>query len=130
MLTSDQVSAVVGTPGPYTGAHENPAEDGTPVWGCIWGTRDSYADLRETSASRYANLSSYPDIITTPLGGIRDKALLEKVKSDGSQPYVHFAAAGRYYQVEVLVDRRESGVTNAPREANAAPAPALPWRSS
>jgi len=120
MLTSDQVAGIVGTPGPYTGAHEDAAPDGSPTWGCTWGTPDSYADIREVTSSSFAKLGSYSDVELTPLNGIGDKAVLEKRKSDGSNPYVYFLAATRYYEVEIVVDRRETGTTNAPREANAA----------
>ncbi|MBM9510239.1 DUF3558 family protein [Actinacidiphila acididurans] len=118
MMTSDQVAQLVGTPGPYTGAHEDPAQDGSPVWGCTWGTPASYADVREIDRARFTQDTSSPsaDDVVAPLSGIGDKAALEKRKSDGSNPYVYFAAGGAYYEVEVVVDRRELGAANAPKE--------------
>ncbi|MFL6072803.1 MAG: hypothetical protein ACJ73S_05335 [Mycobacteriales bacterium] len=122
MLTSDQVAAIVGTPGPFTGAHEDPAEDGTPVWGCTWGTHRSYADVRELSAARFERVSTPdPDTVLTPLRGIGDKALLRKNRSDGGNSSVYFATAGRYYETQVTVDRHAyRDGPNAGREARAA----------
>ena len=96
MLTSDQVAHAVGTPGPYTGAHEDPAQDGSLVWGCTWGTQNSYADVRETSASRFPKVGSDSVSVITPLSGIGDKAVLQTFKS-GPEPNVYFAVAGHYY---------------------------------
>lgn len=122
MLTSDQVAEIVGTPGPYTGAHEDPAEDGSPVWGCTWGTRQSYADVRELTAAQFAALPKPdPTFVVTPLNGIGDRAYLTKVKDTGTDPEVSFETAGRYYSVEVTVDRYGyADGPNANREANAA----------
>jgi hypothetical protein len=118
MLTSDQVAAIVGTPGPFTGAHEDPDEDGNPVWGCTWGTQQSYADLRELSAKQFDMVSTPDqDTVLTPLSGIGDKALLQKNKSDS---YVYFVVGGYYYEAQVTVDRRDSGGTNAAQEISAA----------
>jgi len=119
MMTSDQVAQLVGTPGPYTGAEEDPADDGSPVWGCTWGTPASYADVREIHQALFAQDTPNPstDVVVTPLRGSGDKAALEEGKSDGSNPYVYFTAGGAYYEVEVVVDRRELGADNAPREA-------------
>lgn len=121
MMTSDQVAQLVGTPGPYTGAHEDPAEDGSPVWGCTWGTHASYADVREIDQARFTRDTSNPsaDDVVAPVSGIGDKAALDKRRSDGSNPYVYFASGGAYYEVEVVVDRRELGAANAPKEATA-----------
>jgi hypothetical protein len=117
MLTSGQVADAVGTPGPYTGAHEDPAQDGSPVWGCTWGTQNSYADIRETK--RFPKVGSDSVSVITPLSGIGDQAVLQTFKS-GPEPNVYFAAAGHYYEAQVTVDRRESDATNSPREASAA----------
>ncbi|HEY3718266.1 MAG TPA: hypothetical protein VGL39_27385 [Jatrophihabitantaceae bacterium] len=119
MLTSDQVSDAVGTPGPYTGATEDAAEDGSPVWGCTWGTQNSYADIRETSASHVPKVGSDSVSVTTRLSGIGNKAVLQTFKG-GGEPYVFFAAAGRSYEAQVTVDRRELDATNSPRETSAA----------
>lgn len=119
MLTSDQVSSVVGTPGPFTGAEEDPAEDGSPVWGCTWGTPRSYADVREITAARYAQIPHYDDLTVTRLHGIGTEALLQRRKDDGGYPYVDFRAGGRAYQVEVVVDRRELGTDHPDAEAAA-----------
>ncbi len=72
VLTSDQVAEIVGTPGPYSGAHEDPAQDGAPVWGCTWGTRRSYADLRELTATQFDRVTApVPYIVLNP--GQRDR---------------------------------------------------------
>jgi hypothetical protein len=121
MLTSDQVADIVGTPGPFTGAHEDAADDGSPVWGCTWGTENSYADLRELTAAQFRDVST-PDsgTVRVPLSGIGDKAMLTKNKSDGGNSYVYLATAGRYYAVQVTVDRRSyQDAGNADREAGA-----------
>lgn len=115
MLTSDQVAAAVGTSGPYTGAHEDPADDGSPVWGCTWGTHASFADIRETTAERFT-MGSTADITTTPISGVGDQAHLDTNKSDGGTPRLWFAAGSRYYVMEVDVSRRELGAENADRE--------------
>ena len=122
MLTSDEVSSAIGTPGPYTGAHEDPGEDGKPVWGCTWGTQDSYADTRETTESQYTFVKTSSDLTVTSLSGLGDggKAILAKGKNGSGQSYVLFEAAGRYYESQVTVDRRELDASNTPREASAA----------
>ncbi|HVV18349.1 MAG TPA: hypothetical protein VHF06_02875 [Pseudonocardiaceae bacterium] len=124
LLTSDQVAAIVGTPGPYTGAHEDPAEDGSPVWGCTWGTQLSYADIRELTAKQWdAVRAPDPDLDTTRLSGIGDQALLTKNKDDGGNSYVYFAVGERYYETQVAVDRSGGDDTpNFGHEAEAAQA--------
>lgn len=117
MLTSDQVSSVVGTPGPFTGAEEDDAEDGSPVWGCTWGTPKSYADAREVTAARYAKEPSSTDLAITRLHGIGTGAFLERRKEDGGYPLVYFRAGGRSYEVEVCMDRRELGTDHPDAEA-------------
>jgi hypothetical protein len=117
MLTSDQVAHAVGTPGPYTGAHEDPDQNGSPVWGCTWGTQTSYADIRETK--RFPKVGSDSDSVTTALNGIGDKAVLQTFKN-GPEPNVYFAVAGHSYNAEVTVDRRESDATKSAKEAGAA----------
>lgn len=119
MLTSDEVSDIVGTPGPFTGASEDAAEDGSPVWGCTWGTPRSYADVREITAARYAQIPGYDDLAVTSLDGIGDRALLERDEEDGGNPAVAFLAGGHYYRVEIEVDRRELGTDHADFETKA-----------
>jgi len=119
MLTSGQVAHAVGTPGPYTGAHEDPDQNGRPVWGCTWGTQNSYADIRETSASRFPKVGSDSVSVITPLSGIGDQAVLQTFKS-GGEPYVDFVAAGHYYEAQVSVNRREADAAISAREASAA----------
>ncbi|GAA1964790.1 hypothetical protein GCM10009838_22690 [Catenulispora subtropica] len=119
MLASDQVAAAVGTPGPYTGAHEDPADDGSPVWGCTWGTHVSFADIRETTAERFANIPDPADITTTPVSGIGDKARMDTMTPDGRNPELWFTTGGRYYIMEVAVSRKELGAENAAREKDA-----------
>ncbi|GAA1227431.1 hypothetical protein GCM10009665_17440 [Kitasatospora nipponensis] len=116
MLTSDQVASAVGTPGPYNLSHEDPADDGTPVWGCTWGTRRSNADLRELTATQYTRATTAGSLTVTPVQGIGDSAVLTKRTSDGSEPALDFTAGSRYYEVTVTVDRSELGATNAPQE--------------
>lgn len=119
MLTSDQVAAAVGTPGPYNNSHEDPADDGSPVWGCTWGTRTSYADIRETTAEWFAKVPDPADITTAPLSGIGDQARLDTMNPDGRNPDIWFTAGGRYYVVEVVVSRKELGAENAAHEKDA-----------
>lgn len=105
MLTSGQVEDIVGTSGPFTGAHHDPAADGSPVWGCTWGTRESDADLRELPAGGYRNaISTRPDEISTPVPGVGDHAVQVTLR-DGGNPYLYFTAGGRYYHVSVSVSR-------------------------
>jgi hypothetical protein len=122
MLTSDQLATIVGTPGPFTGVPEDPANDGTPVWGCTWGTQKSYVDIRELTAGQFNDTNTPdPDIVDTPLSGIGDQAKLQKNRSDGTNSYVYFRTAGRYYEVQVGVDRYAyEDAPNAGHEASAA----------
>lgn len=124
MLSSDQVAKIVGTPGPFTGAHEDPDENGKPVWGCTWGTQQSYADLRQLSAKQFRRASTPDsDTVITPLRGIGHDAMLTKNKSDGSDSYLYFRAGGHYYEVQIVVDRRAYGdPANAGREISGAQA--------
>jgi hypothetical protein len=122
MLASDQLAAIVGTPGPFTGVPQDPADDGTPVWGCIWGTQKSSVDLRELTTGQYNDTNTPdPDIVDTPLSGIGDLAKLQKNRSDGTNSYVYFRTGGRYYEVQVVVDRYGyEDAPNAGHEASAA----------
>ncbi|WP_035804883.1 hypothetical protein [Kitasatospora mediocidica] len=119
MLTSDQVAAAVGTPGPYNDSHEDPADDGTPVWGCTWGTRTSYADLREVTTVQYLTSTTAGNVTGTPLSGIGDGAILTVRKDDGSMPTVHFTTGSHFYAVSVTLDRSETDAANAGKETAA-----------
>ncbi|WP_053646101.1 hypothetical protein [Streptomyces sp. XY431] len=124
LLTSPQVIAAVGTAGPFNGTHFDPV-DGKPVWGCTWGSRQSYADIRETSPSNLAALKTNPEFTVTPLPGVGQEAYLVQRK-DGFRPEVYFVAAdGRAYSVEVVKDRGPNDDANAPAEAAAASGLAL-----
>lgn len=119
LLSSDEVASAVGTPGPYTGAHEDPASDGTPVWGCTWGTRNSYADIREVPAETFQNAPDPSDVTTTSVSGIGDKARLDTMNPDGRNPELLFTVGGRYYDLSVTLSRSETGAANAGQEENA-----------
>ncbi|WP_194918262.1 hypothetical protein [Catenulispora rubra] len=119
LLTSDQVAAAVGTPGPFTGAHEDPASDGSPVWGCTWGTHTSYADIRQVTAATFASTPDSSDITVAPVSGIGDKARLDTMNPDGRNPEILFTVGGAYYDLSVTVSRSELGATNAAQEASA-----------
>ncbi|MFF7454317.1 hypothetical protein [Kitasatospora sp. NPDC008115] len=104
LLTSPQVVAAVGTGGPFRGTHHDP-KDGKPVWGCTWGSRQSYASIEEIEPSRYAALKASPDLTAAPMPGIGREAQLIRRK-DGSFPAVYFVADdGHVYEVEVVKDR-------------------------
>ncbi|WP_370351628.1 hypothetical protein [Catenulispora sp. EB89] len=118
-LSSDQVAAAVGTEGPYTGAHEDPASDGSAVWGCTWGTHTSYADIREVTADTFASTPDPSAITTASVSGIGDKARLDTMNPDGRNPEIFFAVGGRYYNLSVVVSRSELGAENAAQEQSA-----------
>ncbi|MEY9929617.1 hypothetical protein ABH926_004257 [Catenulispora sp. GP43] len=119
MLSSDQVAAAVGTPGPYNESHEDPADDGSPVWGCSWGTQASNADFREVPASTFQTTPDPADITTTPVSGIGDKARMDTMTPDGRNPELQFTIGGAYYELSVTVDRSETGASNAGQEESA-----------
>jgi hypothetical protein len=116
LLTSDQVAAAVGTPGPYNDSHEDPADDGTPVWGCTWGTHTSNADIREVPASDFESMPDPADITTSPVTGIGDKARMETTNPDGRNPDIYFTVGGAYYDLSVVLSRSETGAENAAKE--------------
>ena len=119
LLSSDQVASAVGTPGPYNDSHEDPADDGSPVWGCTWGTRSSYADFREVPASTFQATPNPADVTTTPVSGIGDKARMATMNPDGRNPELQFTIGGAYYELSVTVSRSETDASNAGQEANA-----------
>jgi hypothetical protein len=119
LLSSDQVASAVGTPGPYNDSHEDPATDGSPVWGCTWGTRSSNADLREVSAETFQTVPDPSDITTTPITGIGDMARLDTMNPDGRNPELLFTVGGAYYDLSVTVSRSETDASNAGREKDA-----------
>lgn len=119
MLSSDQVADAVGTPGPYNDAHEDPADDGTPVWGCTWGTEASSADFRETTADVFQSTPDPADVTTTPVTGIGDKARMTTMNPDGRNPELQFTVGGAYYELSVTLDRSETGASNAGQEKQA-----------
>ncbi|MFF7588326.1 hypothetical protein ACFZCK_12675 [Kitasatospora purpeofusca] len=123
LLTSVQVVAAVGTSGPFNGTHPDKV-DGKEVWGCTWGSRQSYANIRETSPSVLAGLRTNPEYTLTPLPGVGEEAYLVQRK-DGHRPEVYFVSSGHLYSVEVVKDRGPNDDANAPAEAAAASGLAL-----
>ncbi|WP_051742774.1 hypothetical protein [Kitasatospora sp. MBT66] len=123
LLTSMQVVAAVGTSGPFNGTHPDKV-DGKEVWGCTWGSRQSYAHIRETSPTVLAGLRTNPEYTLTPLPGVGEEAYLVQRK-DGLRPEVYFVSSGHLYSVEVVKDRGPNDDANAPAEAAAASGLAL-----
>ncbi|MFF8770520.1 hypothetical protein [Kitasatospora sp. NPDC015120] len=124
LLTSPQVVAAVGTGGPFRGTHPDP-DNGKPVWGCTWGSRQSYAHIREMDPALYTALRANPDYTATPLPGAGKDAYLLRRKN-GTRPEVNFLAEdGRAYTVEVIKDRGPGDDVNAEAEAVAATGLAL-----
>lgn len=119
LLSSDEVSGAVGTPGPFNGAPEDPASDGSPVWGCTWGTHSSYVDIREMSAPDFNTPLDPAKDTVTPLSGIGDKAMMITRSPDGSEPEIRFTAGGGYYELSMVYDRRELSPQNADKEETA-----------
>lgn len=119
LLSSDQVTSAVGTPGPYNDSHEDPADDGSPVWGCGWGTQSSDVDFSEEPASTFQATPNPADATTTPVSGIGDKARMVTMNPDGRNPELQFTVGGAYYEVSVTVDRSETDASNAGQEENA-----------
>ncbi|MFC8451319.1 hypothetical protein [Kitasatospora sp. NPDC057223] len=116
MLTAAQVSAAVGTSDRFVGTHPDPAQDGSEVWGCTWGSHLSYASLRELTAVQFAYSIGSPDLTATRVPGIGDQALIAVKKSNGGTPHLAFLAGLRYYVLEVVVDRGSHDATNADQE--------------
>ncbi|WP_405007903.1 hypothetical protein OHV13_30965 [Kitasatospora purpeofusca] len=123
LLTSPQVVAAVGTAGPFRGTHPDKV-DGKEVWGCTWGSPQSYVHIRETSPTVLAGLRTNPEYTLTPLPGVGEEAYLVKRK-DGFRPEVYFVSSGHLYSVEVVKDRSPDDEVNAPAEAAAASGLAL-----
>ncbi|MEV8097172.1 hypothetical protein [Kitasatospora sp. NPDC085879] len=119
VLTFDQVAQAVGTPDRFVGTHPDPASDGSPVWGCTWGSHLSYVSLDEVTAHQFAAAIAGTDTTSTVVPGIGDQAVLAR-RRDGSRPALAFMAGMRYYRLEVIVDRGETGPANGAREATAA----------
>lgn len=119
LLTSDQVASAVGTPGPYNDAHEDPTDDGRPVWGCTWGTHASDADFREIQASSFQSTPDPADATVTPVTGIGDQARMITMTPDGRNPDLEFTVGGAYYDLSVTVSRSETDASNAGQEQNA-----------
>lgn len=119
MLSSDQVADAVGTPGPYDGSHEDPADDGTPIWGCAWGTQTSDANFMAIPASSFQFTPDPANGTVTPVSGIGDQARLIAMKPDGRNPELQFAIGGGYYDLTVTVDRSEIDATNVGQEKSA-----------
>jgi hypothetical protein len=119
MLSSDQVADAVGTSGPYNDSHEDPADDGTPVWGCTWGTQASSADFRAIQAAAFQFTPDPANGTVTPLSGIGDQARMLAMQPDGQNPELQFTIGGAYYDLSVTVDRSETGATNAGKEKSA-----------
>ncbi|WP_406194243.1 hypothetical protein OH807_04755 [Kitasatospora sp. NBC_01560] len=124
LLSSPQVIASVGTGGPFTGTHLDPASDGSAVWGCTWGSRQSYAAIHEVQPSVVAAAKADPERRTTPVPGVGSEAILAQ-RADGTHPMVYFLAGGRAYSVEVRKDRGPDDGVNAPAEALAESALAM-----
>ncbi|MFD9594480.1 hypothetical protein ACFWA9_17220 [Kitasatospora sp. NPDC059973] len=116
LLQSPQVVAAVGTSGPFRGTHPDPASDGSPVWGCTWGSPDSYASVRETTPTALASAKADGQLQVTTLPGVGQEAVLTQRK-DGTHPRALFVAGGRVYAVEVVKDRGPGDGVNAPAEA-------------
>ncbi|MFJ9950981.1 hypothetical protein [Kitasatospora sp. NPDC091207] len=116
LLTSPQVIAAVGTAGPFRGTHPDPASDGSTPWGCTWGSRESYASLREAGPNALAAARQDGQLQVTPLPGVGQDAVLTQRK-DGTHPRVLVLAGDRSYAVEVVKDRSPHDEVNAPAEA-------------
>ncbi|MET8701227.1 hypothetical protein ABZW10_20520 [Kitasatospora sp. NPDC004723] len=124
LLTSPQVVAAVGTGGPFTGTHPDP-KDGKPVWGCTWGSRQSFAHIQEMDPALFTSLKSNPEFTSTPIPGTGQDAYLLRDKN-GRRPEVNFLTAdGHAYSVEVVKDRGPGDDVNADAEAAAATGLAL-----
>ncbi|HEX4224042.1 MAG TPA: hypothetical protein VHZ97_16860 [Pseudonocardiaceae bacterium] len=119
LFTSEEVAGIVGTPGPFTGAHEDDDQNGNPVWGCTWGTQTSYVDLREITAAGLAGVDHDAGATRTPLSGIGDRAELVKWTS-GREPELYLTVSGVNYGIDVAVNRRAADDGgNADHEADA-----------
>ncbi|MFF2041382.1 hypothetical protein ACFVVX_13200 [Kitasatospora sp. NPDC058170] len=119
MLTSEQIVTIVGTSGPFRGTRLSPASDGSPVWGCTWGSRESYAAIHEVSATVLASVKANPELEVSPLRQVGQDAVLVVRKKDSTQPTVYFTADGHTYSVEVVKSRAPGDGVNAPAEVMA-----------
>ncbi|MFG3054907.1 hypothetical protein ACGFZP_28695 [Kitasatospora sp. NPDC048239] len=119
MLTSEQIVTIVGTSGPFRGTRLSPASDGSPVWGCTWGSRESYAAIHEVSATVLASVRANPELEVTPMRQVGQDAVLSVWKKDSTRPVVYFTADGHTYSVEVVKSRAPGDGVNAPAEVMA-----------
>ncbi|MFI5643402.1 hypothetical protein [Kitasatospora sp. NPDC051705] len=115
LLTSPQVVQAIGTTGPFTGTHPDPGTDGTRPWGCTWGSRESYAAVREVPPSTLATVQADPDLTVTPINGAGRQAVLATRKG-GGHPVVYLQADGHVYSVEAVKSRAPGDEANAPAE--------------
>ncbi|MFE0464689.1 hypothetical protein ACFW1A_36090 [Kitasatospora sp. NPDC058965] len=115
VLTNDQVTGAMGASTPLLAEGSSPDKP----WGCTWGSRQSYVSLEELDATRFATVTSSPDLTGSPVGGIGDSALLVTYKDDGRSPQLVFTVAGHHYSVEAVASRSELGAANAAQEAAA-----------
>lgn len=109
--------AAAGLTGPFDTTYPDPASDGTVPWGCTWGSRHSYAAI--SAEDDFHDYTAAADVVSSPVGGIGDKAVLTKRTDDGSLPVLEFQVGSFVYRLEVTMDRSETDATNAPQEVAA-----------
>ncbi|WP_395292786.1 hypothetical protein ACF9IK_03620 [Kitasatospora hibisci] len=129
LLVPAQVSAVINTVEPLNTTHPDAASGGSPVWGCTWGNRQSYASLREVAPGVLASVKADPARSVAPLPGVGTEAVIA-TRKDHTHPVALFVTGGRTYEVEVVKDRGPGDAVNAGLEAAAEGSLALVFAES
>ncbi|MFJ3788943.1 hypothetical protein [Kitasatospora sp. NPDC090091] len=129
LLMPAQVSATINAVEPLNTTHPDAASDGTPVWGCTWGNRQSYASLREVAPGVLASAKADPARSVAPLPGVGTEAVIV-TRTDHSHPVAFFVTGGHTYEVEVVKDRGPGDAVNAGLEAAAEGSLALVFAKS
>jgi hypothetical protein len=104
LLSDARVAELLGVPGFYSCYPPDP-KAGRPVWGATWGSYTAYASVQEFPTPTLDELMANPALISTPLEGIGDRALLVQVRG-ASSTSVRLDLDGRSYLVDVVLDRR------------------------
>ncbi|MFD5083662.1 hypothetical protein ACFWOG_13605 [Kitasatospora sp. NPDC058406] len=108
LLTSDQVVAVVGTPGPFNGMPLGRGLDGSAVWGCGWSNWDSLTSLQEVDSSTFASHkrdSQRPDAKEPAVKDVGDEVFVAS-RGNAGKPALFFALGPHFYRVEVQSNRK------------------------
>ncbi|MCG6497922.1 hypothetical protein [Kitasatospora sp. A2-31] len=129
LVVPAQVAATINAVEPLNTTRPDAASDGSPVWGCTWGNRQSYASLREVAPGILASAKADPAKSVAPLPGVGTEAVIA-TRKDHAHPVAFFVTGGHTYEVEVVKDRGPGDAVNAGLEAAAEGSLALVFAKS